>query len=215
MLRGRVSEDASPRAPRAMRSRRLVRCEACWLPVLSCLCAELPRIAASTRLVVVMHRREAVTSSNTGRLAGLCVEGAEVRVRGRSPSDEPLPPGRTLVLFPFEGARPLAMGDAGQVLLVPDGTWTQARRIARRDPLLRSAEPVTLPSTCSSRYGLRRGVRAGGLSTLEAIGRALALLEGDDSIATRLDALLDAFVERQLRARRDGGRLSLPRSPEP
>jgi hypothetical protein len=58
-------------------------------------------------------------------------------------------------------------------------------------------------------------VRAGGLSTLEAIGRALALLEGDDSIATRLDALLDAFVERQLRARRDGGRLSLPRSPEP
>src|SRR5687767_6335461 len=110
---------------RPIRSRRVARCAACWLPRPPCLCAELPRLIVRTRVVVVMHRREAITSTNTGRLAVTMLSGASVRVRGKLEPIAPLPEGRRLVLFPMEGARELGPGDAlagPVVLLVPDGT---------------------------------------------------------------------------------------------
>jgi len=188
-----------------MRSRRTARCPGCWLPTALCLCAELPRIAVHTRVVVMMHRREAATSSNTGRLAARVLEGASVRVRGVEgpPDSEPLPPGKRLVLFPAAEARLLTPEDAageGLVLLVPDGTWAQARRLLRRDDVFQGAEVVTLPPAGPSRYGLRRHAREGGVCTLEAIGHALTLLEGGD-VEQRLIAVLDRFVARSRQAR--------------
>jgi DTW domain-containing protein YfiP len=85
-------------------------------------------------------------------------------------------------------ARPL-------VLVVPDGSWSQARKIARRDPLAQGAEHVTLPPGAPSRYGLRRSPRAGGLCTLEAIARALGILEGGE-VEPALLAVLETFVAR-------------------
>ena len=189
-----------------MRSRRTPRCPGCWLPVGMCLCAELPRLVVRTRVVVMMHRREAATSSNTGRIAARLLEGASVRVRGgdRDLPTEPLPPGRRLVLFPAAEARLLTPEDAagdGVVLLVPDGTWSQARRLLRRDAIFQGAEVVTLPPAGPSRYGLRRHAREGSVCTLEAIGRALGVLEGGP-IEAQLAAVLDRFVERSQRARK-------------
>ena len=195
--------DSPPAKP--MRSRRTPRCSGCWLPSALCLCAELPRLAVRTRVVVAMHRREAVTSSNTGRIAARVLDGASVRVRGleREIDPEPLPPGRRLVLFPAAEARLLTAEDAageGVVLLVPDGTWAQARRLLRRDDLFQGAEVVTLPPAGPSRYGLRRHAREGSVCTLEAVGRALGVLEGGD-IEERLAAVLERFVARSRQAR--------------
>jgi len=189
-----------------MRSRRTPRCPGCWLPVALCLCAELPRLAVRTRVVVMMHRREAATSSNTGRIAARVLEGASVRVRGGDPAIavDPLPSGRRLVLFPAAEARLLTPDDAAGdavVLLVPDGTWSQARRLLRRDDIFQGAELVTLPPAGPSRYGLRRHAREGSVCTLEAIGRALGLLEGG-TIEADLAEVLDRFVARSQRARK-------------
>lgn len=196
--------DSPPAKP--MRSRRTARCPGCWLPTALCLCAELPRLAVRTRVVVMMHRREAVTSSNTGRIAARVLEGSSVRVRGGDPAidPEPLPEGRRLVLFPAAEARLLTADDAagdGVVLLVPDGTWSQARRLLRRDAMFQGAEVVTLPPAGPSRYGLRRHAREGSVCTLEAIGRALGVLEGE-AIEARLAEVLDRFVARSQRARK-------------
>src|SRR5262249_3163913 len=84
------------------------------------------------------------------------------------------------------------------VLLVPDGTWRQARRMLHRDPDARDAEPVTLPPGAPSRYELRRAPSEGALSTLEAVARALALLEGAEVERGLMD-VLDAFVQRSHR----------------
>jgi len=197
--------DAAPTSPRPIRSRRTPRCTGCWLPTALCLCLELPRIAVRTRVVVVMHRREAITSTNTGRLAARMLEGASVRVRGslRGGDPTPLPEGRRLMLFPAEGTRVLAPGDGagdGVVLLVPDGSWAQARRLARRDEAMQGAEPVMLPDPGSTRYGLRRSGGDGRLCTLEAIARALGLLEGPE-IEEALDRALDRFVDRARQVR--------------
>lgn len=202
----------APCAPaRAIRSRRLARCERCWLPCALCLCAALPRLRPRTRVVVVMHHRESITSSNTGRLVVRALEGAALRRRGRldDPDPAPLPAGRRLALFPGPEARVLGPADAAgppAVLLVPDGSWTQARKLLRRDDDLAAAEQVTLPAPGASRYALRRPARDGALCTLEAVARALGVLEGPE-IEAPLVELLDLFVERSLRARWRGTEL--------
>ncbi len=178
------------------------RCEGCGLRPPACLCGEVVAQAVRTRVVLLTHRAERRKSTNTGRLVALAVQGVEVRLRGElDPSlRQPLPEGRRLLLFPHPEARELTAEDGrGEpvVLLVPDGTWNQARRILRRDPDACDAEPVTLPPGAPSRYGLRQAPREGALSTLEAVARALGLLEGQE-IEQGLTAILDAFVERSL-----------------
>jgi len=192
---------------RPIRSRRAERCPACWLPLPLCLCAELPRVASRTRVVVVMPQRESITSTNTGRLAAQMIEGAVVRVRGLrdGPAPAPVPDGRRLVLFPQEGARLLGAEDArgeATILLVPDGTWSQTRKLCKREPLLAEAEAVALPPAPAGRYDLRRNAPAGTVCTLEAIARALGVLEGA-AIEAQLLAALDLFVARS-RAAREG-----------
>ena len=157
-------------------------------------------------MVLITHHAERRKSTNTGRLVTLALQGAEVRLRGERDAAArlPLPEGRRLLLFPHPEARALTADDAcggPVVLLVPDGTWNQARRILRRDPDARDAEPVMLPPGAPSRYGLRRAPREGTVSTLEAVARALAVLEVEgEAIERGLMAIFDAFVDRSLRA---------------
>lgn len=182
-------EDGATFGGRPLRAWRLVRCSGCGLPTDRCLCATLPSLAVRTRVLVVTHRVEAMRSTNTARLAMRMLSGASTVVRGEANAGAP--EGRRLVLFPFEDARPLSPDDLGDdlTLVVPDGTWSQARRIARRDDLAKGAASVTIPLRDSA-YGLRRNPRPGALCTLEAIAEALRVLEGD-AVA---EALLEAFV---------------------
>lgn len=189
-----------------MRSRRLVHCEGCGLPVAVCLCAELPRLQIATRVVLVMHHVEAFRGSNTGRLAVRMLAGAEVRLRGGQTQglpSAPLPEGRRLLLFPSPGARVLSVADAAPgpaVLLVPDGSWRQARRVGLREPIAQDAERVVLPPGAPSRYTLRVMRREGGVCTFEAIARALAILEGP-AVEAAMMPLLDEFLRRFEHAR--------------
>lgn len=150
-----------------------------------------------------MHRAEARRSSNTGRIAA-AVLGADVRLRGaRDPAPRPpLPEGRRLLLFPAHGARVLSREDAAgaPLLIVPDGNWKQASRVLHRDEDARDAEIVTLPPCAPSRYFLRRCPNPASLCTLEAIARALGILEGP-SVEAQLLAALDLFVSRTLALR--------------
>ncbi len=188
-----------------MRSRRAERCTGCGLTPCLCLCDEIAPQATRTRLLLLVHRVEVFKPTNTARLAMRSLSHATLVACGNeAPQERPLSNHRRLVLFPAPGARPLREGEgrSGEPLelIVPDGTWTQARRIARRHPWAQGAELVCLPEGESTRYDLRRNVRLGGLCTLEAIARALAIVESPE-IESGLLALLDRFVERSRRIR--------------
>jgi len=196
-----------------IRSRATPRCRGCGLPQEMCLCEQWPRLPVRTRVVMLTHRIERTRSTNTGRIALRLLEGAEIRVRGEiePQARPPLPEGRRLVLFPSAEARALSPEDAhGEpvALLVPDGNWKQARNAFRRDPDAQGAEPVMLPEGAPSRYGLRRAPNEGSLSTLEAVARALGLLEGRD-IERRVMEAFDVWVERATRVRLTG-KLDMP-----
>jgi DTW domain-containing protein YfiP len=91
-----------------------------------------------------------------------------------------------------------------ELLLVPDGIWSQARRMVRRDFAQAGIECVSLaPAQLHSEYDLRR--RSGGqLCTFEAVAHALAAFGAEDV----RDALLSRFrvwLERARAVRRGEG----------
>ena len=196
------------------RSLRRPRCTDCGLQIEFCMCALISAIPTRTRLALVLHYREARKSTNTGLLAARCLSNSEVHVRGLTDAPADLsgletPERRTLLLFPREDAVPLtaelAAADPRPVtLVVPDGTWGQARRAVRREPALRDAIAVIPPDDGPSRYQLRHEHDERGLATAEAIARALAVLEGDH-VRRHIEAAFDEKVARTLETRQPTG----------
>lgn len=178
----------------------------CRLPMALCICALVPRLHTRTRLILVVTAGEARKPCNTGLLAARCLAGSTVlrvrKGRGPLPAPEVQPDELPLVLFPADDAVPitkLAASPRRIALIVPDGSWPQARNMYRRGPLGRYT-CVTLPPLGPSTYRLRAEPQVGGLATLEAIARALWILDGDAGEAVST-ALLDVFrvmVERTL-----------------
>lgn len=189
------------------RSKSQNRCERCWIFRPLCLCSEIPEFRLDTRLVVVMHCKERKLTTNTGRLAALALPNSEIRMRGgRGAADErnfSVPGHTTALLYPLEDAqeltpelvrtlpRPLA-------LIVPDGTWRQARRIANRVAADRDILRVRAPAGSPSEYRLRRESREENLSTFEAVTRAIAVLENRPEMRRQLEELFRKMVERRL-----------------
>jgi DTW domain-containing protein YfiP len=201
------------------------RCGQCGLHLRLCLCAEAEPLELATRVVVVSSTRELSQPTNTGRLVPLALLGSEVRARGQElgcagGGCDAAPERRTWLLFPAPDSRELVPADAGGppvTLVVPDGTWRAARRMAAREPALARLPRVRLPDGPPSRYRLRSHPDPRCLATFEAVARALGILEGR-AVGERLMRLFTLFVERTLFAR---GRLhaasvtgGIPRSSE-
>ena len=203
------------------RSKKTHRCVICRMHLDLCICDAAPRLDLRTRLLLIMHRSETTKSTATGNLAMMALANSELLVHGDG--DAPLDLGdldhskrRVLLLFPHDAATPLTAEFVARdprpiTLVVPDGSWRQARKIRRRIPGLTRAESVTLPPGAPTRYRLRAENREGGLATFEAISRALAILE-TPAVQTQLDRFFDLMVRRTLMTRGVAGQYYEPRS---
>ncbi len=83
--------------------------------------------------------------------------------------------------------------------LVADGSWRQARCLMNRCRGLDVAQRVRLPEGAPTRYRLRSPRSLDAVSTLEAVARALGVLEGPEQ-EERLERVFDELVTRTLRA---------------
>ena len=130
------------------------RCESCGVSVAACLCDLIPRIELRTKVCLVIHHRELSRSSNTGLLAIRALLNSEVRVRGEQPEALDLKDlltarYRSVLFYPSADAveldEAMVMQDSRPIqLLVPDGTWRQARKITSRHPELRDLPRVKI-----------------------------------------------------------------------
>jgi DTW domain-containing protein YfiP len=68
-----------------------------------------------------------------------------------------------------------------QTLILIDGTWRKAKKMWQLNPWLWSLAVSRLEAGSISRYRIRKGSEAGGISTLEAAALALEILEGADT----------------------------------
>jgi DTW domain-containing protein YfiP len=190
------------------------RCGSCALPVGACLCGEARRMKTRTKVVVLVHRREVHKTTGTARLVPLTLARGELRTVGL-PEDRVHYEGleeegrSTLLLSPVAGAVELTrelVGDRPTTLVVPDGNWRQARRMATNEAPLARLVAVRLPEGPTRRFELRKHPQAERLSTFEAIARALGILEGAE-VQHELERILHLKVERTLdtRGRRKDG----------
>ncbi len=187
------------------RDNRAHRCQTCMMHMNLCICALVPRLETRTRLVLVIHRGEIRKPTNTGNLAAASLVNSEVHVRGNAGVPEPplvwAEGSEPLLLFPYEGeAEPLVRTERPVTLIVPDGNWRQAFKVRARVPALRGVRCVTLPPGPPSSYRLRSEAHPEGLATIEAIARAMGILEGPE-IQAALEKVFRAMVERTLWAR--------------
>lgn len=155
--------------------------------------------------MLVPHVREWRQSSNTGRVASCTLEGAELALWGAR--DRPLDlvslvraDTRCVVLHPADDAPPLQRDGRRVRLLVPDGTWRQSVRIARKLAAIPDVERASLPPSAEGQdegAWLRRAPSAEQLGTGYAIAAALEVL-GDVEAAAQLRAAVRVMVDRSL-----------------
>ena len=177
-------------------SAAVASCPRCLLQQRVCLCAEIPRVATRTRVVIVRHHLEQHRSSNSGRLAHLALPNSVIVQHGGlgGPARLPALDGAWLVFPTGEPTREAPLPPPRQ-LVVLDATWSQARRMYRKLDALRGLPILRLPDEPMAAERLRESPGPGQVSTIEAIARALRLVEGD-AVAAPLERLFAVAVER-------------------
>jgi DTW domain-containing protein YfiP len=167
------------------------RCPTCFSA--RCFCAHIRPVETSFSILIVRHAAEILKPSNTARLAALALPRCRIveHASVRGPLDPAELEGEeTWLLYPEgEAATP---GRPPARLIVLDGTWQQTRRMRQRLPVLRRLPILRLPAP-PARTRMRRPTRADGMSTLEAIARAVAMFDGE-AAAAPLEALHAAAV---------------------
>jgi DTW domain-containing protein len=176
-------------------------CPRCVLQLAVCVCQEIPRVQATTEIVLIRHVTELFLTSNTGRFAALSLPNSRLMAYGGGADFDASTlsePGTALLYCSGPAPRPLSF--VPRRLIVLDGSFRQARRMYKRVPELRDLPELSLPAPAVTPTRLRRPTLPEGMSTLEAVAAALSLLEGPE-LAAPLWALHAELVRRADRVR--------------
>jgi len=184
---------------------RLV-CERCRRPTAGCFCQGITPLETKTRVLILQHPRERDVGIGTARLARLGLAGAILRTDVDFSEDkvvrEILAAGNAHVLFPGEDAIDVETANFSSpiTLVVVDGTWWQAQKLLKANPVLAALPRLRLTPPGPSFYGqIRREPAEHCVATIEAIAHVLGYLEGDPARFARLLLPLAAMVKQQLR----------------
>ncbi len=162
---------------------------------------------------LIVHVRELKLTTNTAQFVREMLPGnAHFDVRGHVeggwyPEKVLERPGTPLFLYPGEGAVELNADFVNSHpgphnLIVPDGSWQQARKVYAREPLFKGVPLVKLPEGLVGEYRLRQSRFAHWVSTYEAVAHALGALEGPE-VRDRLMEFFRVFVGRVMKSRTD------------
>jgi DTW domain-containing protein YfiP len=175
-----------------IRGHRGVRCNECMFSPADCVCASLPTIRNRMEVVVITHAHEITRPSNTARFATRMLERSSMFVHGTPDGiSEAWGVQRSDPLVLHPDGRPLRPEDADRgCLIVPDGTWRHVRRMLKRIPVLKTGDTVRVAAPDYTELTVRREPRAGHTSTLEAIARAMGVLESPKVEAQMLEVLV-------------------------
>lgn len=193
-----------------------LRCEHCQRPASHCLCAYISRMPSRTQVLVLQHPDEANHALNAARLAVMGLLNARLLVGEHFPQldDFVAAAGRVLLLFPERQASRAQVAavptstststsscrePVSSLLIVPDGTWRQARKIVGANPVLDTLPRLSLPPGMPSEYRIRKTSEHAAVSTIEAIARSLSLLEPEQNF-DRLLAPFRAQIAQQVQA---------------
>ena len=211
--------ESPPRREFKARGSTVVRCEACNLPALNCLCPYRVRASCGIQVWLLTHPLEQYKPTNTGRLIRDVLPDTRVFTWYRTLPDAELlallddPRYAPFVVFPddqpgyaervVDVERVVERREAGRipVLILLDGTWRQARKIFRRSDYLARLPVLPLVTERQTRYRLRKPASADHLSTAE-VAAELLRQAGEEQAADYLDDYFEVFNESYAASRR-------------
>lgn len=157
-------------------------------------------------MLILQHPDEARHPLNTARLAALGLQRAELWVGETFPDlvEMIASADRVFLLFPAKGehlGRTISIDSepGATLLIVPDGTWRKARKLLHTNPVLNALPRLSLSGGEPSEYRIRKAPAPASISTIEAIVRALSVLEPGGDFQPLLQPFR-ALVEQQIRA---------------
>lgn len=167
---------------------------------------------SATRACILQHLRERKTAIGTARMAHLSLPNSELhlgisfehhpRVRALAAAEG------TALLFPGEGALdPTSLrGQRPKVVIVVDGTWSQARKVIKQNPFLQALPRLAFTPERPSNYRIRAEPSVECVSTIEAVVHLLGALEGAPERFRPILNAFDRMVDLQIaeRDRRSG-----------
>lgn len=182
------------------------RCPRCKINQLLCFCDLIPKIELETQVLIIMHKAEVHLTSNTATLAKESLLNSEIRLRGMENApvnlDDLDDDYENYVLFPSGNAQEINQNFKKNCskkirLIIPDGSWSQAKKMIKREHKLSMYPKVKLPTGPISNYRLRKEPTLESVSTFEAIARALGMIESQKT-QDELEKIFTIMVERTL-----------------
>lgn len=182
-----------------------VRCPNCRMAPQWCYCLQLRPVDFKTRVTFIIHHKERFLPSNTANLLGQISPNCDYFIRGGDSQQELnlLSGYHSLYLYPDENAQELTPDFLSSILkpiqlIVPDGTWRQAKKVKKRMPAIASLTSVKFSHGQLSRYFLRKQKNDFGLSTFEAVAHALKLIESESTfqeLSYNFEVMMNAFAK--------------------
>ncbi|XP_071586593.1 tRNA-uridine aminocarboxypropyltransferase 2 isoform X2 [Heliangelus exortis] len=177
-----------------------------------CLCPFLPihPLKISTCLYIIQHPAEESRVLRTVPLLAACLPPDKCKILvGRRFSEDRYPElatvcrnPNTLILYPGAEATNLeevvVVSSNPSVMIIIDGTWSQAKDIFYKNSLFRLPKQVQLKPSISSQYVIRTQPTNTCLSTLECAAVALTIMEKNKSIQEIILRPLQALCSFQL-----------------
>jgi hypothetical protein len=199
-----------------------VRCPTCDRPEAICVCDKVHPLACATRVLVLQHPQEPDQVLGTAQLLAAGLPHCRVRVGLSWPNltrawgDDAAPEGRWAVLWrgslpegtdPALERAPVARVDAKGAavpasvplggIIALDGTWSQGKTLWWRNPWLLRLDRVLLSPAEPGLYGrLRKEPHRQAVSTLEAVGDALAAFADGGEVRAELRRWMRTMVQR-------------------
>jgi len=167
------------------------RCPECGIHLARCLCPDLVALPTRTKIVFVQHVQELQKPTNSARLALKVLADARIVAWERTspPAFVPDP----ILLYPLEGAEVLAPEELTEsvTVLVPDGTWGQASKIANAMGRGRVRARI-LPEGNRSLWTVRNVADVERISSAQAAAAVLAIAGETAAARGLLEALTEA-----------------------
>ena len=183
------------------------RCPRCEIRKPLCFCHWIPEISLETRVIMLMHTLEEPLTTNTAKLTNKALTNSQIIIHGKKDErlsrEQLVEPGRTpLLLYPSGFATELSAEFVSSLrrpltLIVPDANWRQTTKFVRREPAIAGIPHVKLPAGPPSEYHLKVQRSESGVCTLEAIARAIGIIESHDA-QQQLELVLRVMVERTM-----------------
>jgi len=163
--------------PRSVVHASTQRCDRCRFTLRWCVCAAFQAIECPLEIDVLIHHREFMRPTSTGRLINRVIPASRRHLfrRETPPARETIVlPGKTLwILHPRGEPIPAAEPPSGVQVLLLDASWPEAARMTQT--VAPWGRLMRLPMMGPSRFRLREQQLTGNYSTIEAL---LFLLAG-------------------------------------